>query len=258
MDRRTTISLVVAVCCGVAGAALGWWNHRYPTGAELDRGVDRVFTQLKEQMGSLPKKFDENTSLVGLDHSGPVVTFTYEFTYTMSELAAKPFFFALKKADVAASSCKDKDVRNNLDVGERFHYVYKDQAGKELGEFEVSKADCGNSQARPVNLELDAYYDQEYAKNEKQIVSTLPKILDQNTTWIGVNQTGRLFIYTYKLTLKLEKNTDFFDKQKRETAQKLCNNVTREDLDRDVLIRFVYKDPQGTDLGEFEITKRDC
>jgi hypothetical protein len=117
-------------------------------------------------------------------------------------------------------------------------------------------------ESAPTPAELDAVLDKAFTLAEAQAVPTFPKKLNKYTTQTGMSHAGRVVTYTYQLIFAkadLQAEPTYFKKMKAATAPQACADTdVRLNLNDDVIMRYVYKDPRGDDLGEYEITKRDC
>jgi len=124
--------LVAALARGIGGefgkAVVG------PTRAEQ---IDALLSKSEAlARAELPKKLNEFTTLVAVDHQGNRMRFHYLVVGSVP-----PTAIGTARATVLDDVCAE-EATNGLDAGVAFEYIYQDKQSKPLGAYTILKSDC--------------------------------------------------------------------------------------------------------------------
>jgi hypothetical protein len=132
----------VTIVAGIIGLIIGkvgvqsYFDHRRAT------AFDRALAETSSQMnGKLPMKVDQYTRLDST-MPGPGKRLTYMYTLLSFPPGVAPAEFASALRPSIVNSCKTSpQFATFREQGVELHYVYRDTAGKHVGEIIVSPDD---------------------------------------------------------------------------------------------------------------------
>jgi hypothetical protein len=95
-------------------------------------------------------------------------------------------------------------------------------------------------------------------KAEEQIRTTLPRKVDDLTTLVAVSHSGKVFTYTYELSLESLSIEDLNSIKKSTIAQGCASDKVKLSLKIGAVMRYSYQNAAGHPLGSFDVVKGDC
>jgi hypothetical protein len=123
--------------------------------------------------------------------------------------------------------------------------------GKPIGR-EVSNAVLGSGRSAAEQIESGLI------QAENTVRPTLPKQLDDYTTWVAINHTGRTLQYEYLVDLQgREISATFSSDLKAQLLPNICSAMDKM-LERGVTMEYNYRNRMYAPVGSFTVTWADC
>lgn len=99
-------------------------------------------------------------------------------------------------------------------------------------------------------------------KTSRELNISLPRMIDQHTRFDHTNTVGNTLIYNYTLVnhLKSAFQVDIFmDVIEKQIVRTACTARPLLDLlNKGSVLRYVYRDREGTPVGRIEVDQGDC
>ncbi|MET3964996.1 DUF4339 domain-containing protein [Bradyrhizobium sp. S3.9.1] len=112
-----------------------------PSRAEqIEAGLSKIETQLRAE---LPKKLDDYTTLIAVDHAGYKLRTTSVVDPGKGNVIPTTFLQTVR-AQALPKVCAEKET-NGLNAGIIFEYAFRDAQAKYLGAYTIAKADCNSA-----------------------------------------------------------------------------------------------------------------
>lgn len=132
---------IVVVAAGAIGKTVSregfaWFRERQ-TDAEIDLAFSKAIVDLR---ATLPRKVDEHTTVIDVNYENK--TMVYQGIVHAKKENLPSDFLSLVKANSVKTNCSNEKLKPALAIGISVRYSYQDEAGKPVGGFQVSQADC--------------------------------------------------------------------------------------------------------------------
>ena len=139
------------------------------------------------------------------------------------------------------------DNKTGFRVARTFSYVAPLIVGPEVSNVILGS---GRSTAKQIESGL--------IQAENTVRPTLPKKLDDHTTWVAINHTGRTLQYEYLVDLQgREISATFASDLKAQHLPNICSTMGRT-LEYGVTHEFNYRNRMYAPVGSFTVTPADC
>ena len=120
---------------------------------DIRKAVEEKFLEAARLLEpQLPRRLNDEVTLVGVQ-AGPGPTMTYRYTLhaavedTDADVKAR-----LAQNTVVAEVCRTPELRDYMDHGAWYRYIYADPAGRQILDFEVDEAACMQREARETGI----------------------------------------------------------------------------------------------------------
>lgn len=138
-------SLVVTLIAMAVGGVIGRTGVQAvmsPSTASLQSQLEAAHEKMLPQLrAELPKRVDDQTTMVAVDARGGTVFYSYRVDVNRSDLNFGQFAAELKKSIISAA-CKEQAYAKSLGYGAKYQYAYSDKNGQALGTILVQRGDC--------------------------------------------------------------------------------------------------------------------
>ncbi|MCR5259098.1 MAG: hypothetical protein K6E40_13195 [Desulfovibrio sp.] len=169
MTTRNRGVLAVAAVIALMAFAFGVWKlmpgfasrggAEPADGMESDirRAVEEKFREAARLLEpQLPRRLNDEVTLVGVQ-AGPGPTMTYRYVLHVAVDGADLDVKArLAQNTVVAEVCRTPELRDYMDHGAWYRYIYADPEGGKLLDFEVDEAACVKREAREAGVAREA------------------------------------------------------------------------------------------------------
>lgn len=150
--KKRSVVLRVLGWCALLLAGLVGMTIGKPIGKEIASAIlggsraEQMEQALKKAeavaRAELPKKLDDVTTMVAVDHEGNRLRFSY--VLDLRKQAFSPTLLQTVRAQILPKLCAEKST-NGLNAGIVFDYAYRDPQAKSLGSFSIAKGDCSSA-----------------------------------------------------------------------------------------------------------------
>ena len=161
MTSRNRGLLAVAAAVALAAFAFGVWKlmpgFASRGGAEpadsmesdIRKAVEEKFRDAARLLETqLPRRLNDEVTLVGVQAGpGPAMTYRY-IRHAAVDGADLDVKARLAQNAVVAEVCRTPELRDYMDHGAWYRYIYADPAGRQILDFEVDEAACVKREAR--------------------------------------------------------------------------------------------------------------
>ena len=165
MTSRNHGLLVVAAVIALAAFAFGVWKlmpgfaSRDGSGSadsmenDIRKAVEEKFLEAARLLEpQLPRRLNDEVTLVGVQ-AGPGPTMTYRYTlHAAVEGTGADVKARLAQNTVVAEVCRTPELRDYMEHGAWYRYIYADPAGRQILDFEVDEAACMQREARETGI----------------------------------------------------------------------------------------------------------
>ena len=124
---------------------------------DIRKAVEEKFLEAARLLEpQLPRRLNDEVTLVGVQ-AGPGPTMTYRYTLhaavegTDADVKAR-----LAQNTVVAEVCRTPELRDYMEHGAWYRYIYADPAGRQILDFEVDEAACVKREAREAGAGREA------------------------------------------------------------------------------------------------------
>jgi hypothetical protein len=140
-----TASLVATLIAAAVGGVLGKAGMQALTSpsaatlqSQLETGQEKALHHLRAQ---LPKRVDDQTTLVAVDARGGTVFYSLRVDADRSEIKFADHSAELRKS-ITDAACKEQGYAKSLQYGAKYQYSYNDRQGQSIGTILIQKGDC--------------------------------------------------------------------------------------------------------------------
>ena len=165
MTSRNRGLLAVAAVIALATFAFGVWKlmpgfaSRDGSGSadsmenDIRKAVEEKFLEAARLLEpQLPRRLNDEVTLVGVQ-AGPGPTMTYRYTlHAAVEGTGADVKARLAQNTVVAEVCRTPELRDYMEHGAWYRYIYADPAGRQILDFEVDEAACMQREARETGI----------------------------------------------------------------------------------------------------------
>jgi hypothetical protein len=134
----TLIAAAVGGVLGKAGVQAVMSPSKASIQSQLEAAHEKMLPQLR---ADLPKRVDDQTTMVAVDARGGTVFYSYRVDVNRSDLNFGEFAGELKKS-ITSAACKEQAYAKSLGYGAKYQYAYSDKNGQALGTILVQRGDC--------------------------------------------------------------------------------------------------------------------
>ncbi|MCR5169894.1 MAG: GspS/AspS pilotin family protein [Desulfovibrio sp.] len=117
--------------------------------SDIRKAVEEKFREAARLLEpQLPRRLNDEVTLVGVQAGpGPTMTYRYVLHVTVdgADLDVKA---RLAQNTVVAEVCRTPELRDYMDHGAWYRYIYADPEGRKVLDFEVDEAACAKREAR--------------------------------------------------------------------------------------------------------------
>ena len=108
--------------------------------AFLEKGQAMAAEEIRKQ---LPMRIDEITTLQSVLSAGKALIYNYRMSLKKSDLDTNEFIAKMTE-NLAHNVCQQKQMRNILNLGGNYKYVYMGADGLLIGDITITLADCSS------------------------------------------------------------------------------------------------------------------
>ena len=172
MTTRNRGLLAVAAVIALVAFAFGVWklmpgfDSRGGSGgsgpadsmeSDIRKAVEEKFREAARLLEpQLPRRLNDEVTLVGVQ-AGPGPTMTYRYVLHVAMDGADLDVKArLAQNTVVAEVCRTPELRDYMDHGAWYRYIYADPEGRKVLDFEVDEAACVKREAREAGAAREA------------------------------------------------------------------------------------------------------
>ncbi len=165
MTSRNRGLLLAVAAVALAAFAFGVWKlmpgfagrggSAPADGMESDirKAVEEKFREAARLLEpQLPRRLNDEVTLVGVQAGpGPAMTYRYVLHAAVdgADLDVKA---RLAQSTVVAEVCRTPELRDYMDHGAWYRYIYADPGGRKILDFEVDEAACVKREAREAGI----------------------------------------------------------------------------------------------------------